>query len=164
MSRIEIGVVSRPHGVRGELRVHLHNSDSTAFDVVDGVFVHGTRYELASARLVKGAVLVRLEGVDDRNQAEAMVGAGVEVLRDELELEEDDVLLDDLLGCNLLLEDGSSWGTVAEVITGAQDRLVVHDGEVERHLPLVDAFVLDIDVDNKKIVVAPPEELPEWER
>lgn len=164
MSRIEIGVVSRPHGVRGELRVHLHNSDSTAFDVVDGVFVRGTRYALESARIVKGAALLRLEGVSDRNQAEGMVGAPIEVLREELELDDGDVLLDDLLGCTLQREDGTSWGEVAEVIAGVQDLLVVHQGEIGRYLPLVDVFVLDIDLDKKLVIVAPPEDLPEWER
>lgn len=164
MTRVKIGVVSRPHGVRGELRVHLHNADSTAFDVVDGVFVGATHYKLASARLVKGAALLRLEGLEDRNGAERLVGSDVEVLRDELELDEDEVLLDDLVSCSLKLEDGTDWGQVAEVIQGVQDLLVIHDGDMERYLPLVDAFVLDIDLESKSIVVAPPEDLPEWER
>ncbi len=164
MSRVKIGVVSRPHGVRGELRLHLYNSDSTAFDVVDGVFLAGTHYALESARMVKGAALIRLEGIADRNQAEALVGSELEVLRDELELDPEEVLLDDLVGCQLRLEDGSDWGRVAEVVVGVQDLLVVHMGDLERYLPLVDAFVLDIDLEKKTILVAPPEELPEWER
>ncbi len=164
MSRVKVGVVSRPHGVRGELRVHLYNSESTAFDVVDAVWIGDSQYQIESARLVKGAVLLRLEGVIDRNQAEDLQGSVLEVLRDELELESDEVLLDDLVGCQLHLEDGSSWGEVSEVIQGLQDLLVVHAGEIERYLPLVDAFVLDIDLEKKSILVSPPEELPEWER
>lgn len=162
--RVKIGVVSRPHGVRGELRVHLYNSESTAFDVVDGVFLKGTQFKLESARLVKGAALIRLEGIDNRDKAQNLVGVDLEVLRDELELDEGEVLLDELVGCALHLDDGSDWGEVVEVISGVQDLLVVHAGEVERYLPLVDAFVLDVDLDEKKILVAPPEELPEWER
>ena len=164
MSRVKIGVISRPHGVRGELRVHLYNSDSKAFELVEGVFLQGVSHTLESARLVKGAALIRLEGIMDRNQAEALVGCEIEVLREELELDEDEVLLDDLVGCTLRLEDGSDWGRVAEVIAGVQDLLVVHAGEIERYLPLVDAFVLAIDLEAKSILVAPPEELPEWER
>ena len=164
MTRVKIGVVSRPHGVRGELRIHLYNSESTAFDVVDDVFLRGKQYQLESARIVKGAALIRLQGIADRDKAQSLVGEDVEVLRDELELDEDEVLLDELVGCALRLDDGSSWGEVVAVIAGVQDLLVVHAGEVERYLPLVDAFVLDVDLDKKSILVAPPEELPEWER
>lgn len=133
-------------------------------DVVDGVFIGEKLYKLESARLVKGAALLRLEGVADRDQAERLVGSDVEVLRDELELDEDEVLLEEIVGCAVQLEDGSGWGQVAEVLQGVQDLLVIHDGDMERYLPLVDAFVVDIDLDQKTIVVAPPEELPEWER
>lgn len=161
--RIEIGIVSRPHGVRGELRVRLHNPESTALDVVDDIFVGGTRYGLASARRVKGGALIRLQGLDNRDQVEELAGTAIEVLRDQLELEEDDVLLEDLRGCKVELEDGSPWGEVVEVVAGIQDLLVVHDGPIERYLPLVEAFVRDIDLEAHKIVVAPPEELPEWE-
>ncbi len=146
------------------MRVHLHNSESTAFDVVDEVFVGGELFRLASARLVKGGALVRLEGIDDRDQVEAIVGKPVEVARDSLELDEDDVLLVELIGCALELEDGSAWGTIVDVHTGVQDRLVIHDGPLERYLPLVDAFVLRIDRQAKRVLVAPPEDLPEWTR
>ena len=41
MDRVEIGVVARPHGVRGELRVHLHNPESTALDAAEEVWIGG---------------------------------------------------------------------------------------------------------------------------
>lgn len=164
MERVEIGVVARPHGVRGELRIHLYNPESTAFDVVDEIFVGDTCYALTSARTVKGGALVRLDKVDSRNLAEALLGKPVMVLRDSLELDEDDVLLDELIGCQVELEDGTSYGEIAAVHTGVQDRLVIHDGNLERYLPLVDVFVLKVDRKARRVVVAPPEDLPEWER
>ena len=144
--------------------MHLHNPASTAFDVVDDVFVGGKAFVLTGARIVKGAALIRLDGIASRDDAEAICGKPVEVLRDQLELDEEDVLLEDLVGCRLELASGDSWGEVAEVIAGSQDRLVIHDGDMERELPLVDAFVLSIDLEAGVIVVAPPPELPEWER
>ncbi len=164
MNRVEIGAVSRPHGVRGELRVHLYNPDSTALDVVTEVYIAGTPYAITSARLVKGGALLRVEGICDRDQAEALTKAPIEVLRDELELEEDDVLLDEFVGCQLLLKDGSEWGQVVEVLPGVQDLLVIHQGEIERYLPLVEEFLVKLDMEAQQIVVAPPADLPEWER
>jgi len=167
-SLVEIGMIARPHGVRGELRVRLHNADSTALDVVDEILVDGQLLTIAGARRVRGGALVRLVGIDDRNAAERLSGKRVQVPRDQLELEDDDLLLSDFLGCALKLQDGSDWGTIVDVIAGSQDLLVIHDmvleKAVERYLPLVDAFLVDVDLESKIVVVAPPEELPEWER
>lgn len=163
-SQVEIGVIARPHGVRGELRVHLHNPESTALDVVMDLVVGGRSYEITSARMVKGGGLVRLKDVEDRTAAEFLVGKPVVVLRDQLELDDEDQLLSDFLGCELTLMDGTPWGRVVEVVAGTQDRMVIHDGDIERYLPLVDVFLHSIDLEAKQIVVDPPEDLPEWER
>ncbi|MCP4443747.1 MAG: 16S rRNA processing protein RimM [Myxococcales bacterium] len=162
--QVEIGIVARPHGVRGELRVHLHNPESTAIDVVAAIFVGERGYEIAKTRIVKGAALVCLKGLDDRDAAQLLVGKPVSVLRNELELEDDELLLSDFLGCELSLPDGSPWGKVVEVVAGTQDRLVIHQGDIERYLPLVDVFIQSFDLKGKSAIVTPPEELPEWER
>tara|TARA_R110002096_G_scaffold299503_6_gene494203 strand:+ start:104255 stop:104776 length:522 start_codon:yes stop_codon:yes gene_type:complete len=164
ISQVEIGVIARPHGVRGELRVHLHNSESTALDVVMDLHIEGRSYAITSARMVKGGSLVRLKDVDDRTAAELLVGKKVLVPRDQLELDDDDQLLSDFLGCELTLVDGTPWGTIVEIVAGTQDRMVIHDGDIERYLPLHDVFLKSIDIKAKKIVVDPPEGLPEWER
>jgi 16S rRNA processing protein RimM len=153
VDRVEIGAVARAHGVRGELRVVLHNPTSTALDGVDAVFVGERELALESARPVAGgAYLV---------QAEALRGAPVAVARADLPLADDEVLLVDLVGCRVELADGTSWGVIAAVETGPQDRLVIHSGDVERQLPVTDAFLIDIDLDARRVVVDPPEGLPE---
>lgn len=163
MHEVEIGVIARPHGVRGEMRVHLHNADSTALEIVSEVILKGISYSVVSARLVRGGALLKVEDVIDRDQAEALVGAPLAVKRTELELEEDDVLLDELVGCATQLASGEPWGEIVEVVSGVQDRLVIHQGGTERYLPLVDAFVVNIDLEAKVVVLAPPLDLPEWD-
>jgi 16S rRNA processing protein RimM len=82
-----------------------------------------------------------------------------------LQLDEEDVLLADLIGCTVRRPDGSTWGTVAHVHSHEfQDMLVIHDGEIERLLPLVDEFVTQIDLDERVVHVDPPEGLPESKR
>lgn len=158
---LEIGYVARPHGVRGELRVVTHDPDSTTLLAVDEVQIGGVAYRVAQARQVQGAFLVRLVGLGDRNQAEGLRGKVLAVDRALIPLEEGEVFLADLVGCAVVREDGSPYGIVAAVETGAQDRLVIHDGDVERLLPLVSAFVVDVDLEAGRVVVAPPEDLPE---
>jgi len=105
---------------------------------------------------------VQLEGVVTRNDAEALRGARVEVAREDLGLEDEDVLLSDLVGCKVFLPDGTPWGEVAAIDAGpGQDRLVIHDRGVERLVPLVDVFVSKIDLDARTVTVDPPEGTPE---
>ena len=67
----------------------------------------------------------------------------------------------DLVGCQTVLPDGAPWGEIVAVEVGPQDRLVVHHEGVERHLPAVDAFLVEVDVAAGRVVVDPPEGLPE---
>ncbi len=158
--RVEVGYVARAHGVRGELRVVLHNQESRAFESARRVAVGGEVYDLARARPVDGAVLLSLTGLDDREAAQALRGAVVEVDRDDLPTGDDELLLVDLVGLSVELADGSPWGEVVAVEPGPQDRLVIHDGELERLLPLVDDLIVNLDVNGGRIVVDPPEGWP----
>lgn len=161
---LEIGYVARPHGVRGELRVVPHDPASTTLLDVDEIAIGGVAYKVEQARPVKGAILVRLAGLSDRNRAELLRGQPVTVARELIPIDEDEIFVADLVGCAVVREDGSPYGTIAAIETGFQDRLVIHDGEIERLLPLVPAFVVDVDLDAREVVVAPPEELPETRR
>jgi 16S rRNA processing protein RimM len=161
---LEIGYVARPHGVRGELRVVTHDPESETLLDVDSVRIGGVDYAIEQARAVQGAFLLRLAGVGDRNRAELLRGQRVAVDRAEIPLDEGEVFLADLVGCEVVLEDGRGYGTIAAVETGPQDRLVIHDGDVERLLPLVPEFVRDVDLEAGRVTVAPPEDLPESPR
>ncbi len=159
--RLEIGGIARAHGIRGEVVVHTHDPDSVILGNIDSIWVGGALKKIVKARGTHHGWLVALEGVATRNDAELLKGLVVEVDRTLLDMEEGDVLLDDLIGCEVRLVDGRPWGKVASIELGHHDLLVIHDGEVERMLPLVDQFVTHIDVAAGIITVDPPEGLPE---
>lgn len=164
-SRIEIGGVARAHGIRGEVVIITHDPDSATLGAVSSIFVGGVERKILQARDTQRGWLVALEGVITRNDAEALRGKPVEVDRAVLELADEDVLLDDLIDCEVRLPDGTPWGRVAEIMAGThQDLLVIHDGDIERLLPLVDQFVANIDLDAGVVTVTPPEDLPESKR
>jgi ribosomal 30S subunit maturation factor RimM len=52
---------------------------------------------------------------------------------------------------------------VVAIEVGLQDRLVIHDvdARIERLLPVVDAFLADIDLDAAVITITPPDGIPE---
>jgi 16S rRNA processing protein RimM len=161
-ARVEIGGVARAHGIRGEIVIVTHDPDSETLGKVESIYVGGTERKITQARDTQRGWLIALDGITTRNDAEALQGKVVEIDRDMLALDDDDILLDDMIGCEVRLADGTPWGTVHAVDPGShQDILVIHAGEVERLLPIVDLFVKSIDIDEGVIVVDPPEGLPE---
>lgn len=162
--RIEIGRIARAHGIRGEVVIITRDADFDVLDEVDTLWIAGAPRRVLGARSTHRGWLVQLEAVATRNDAEALRGLAVELDRDALGLDEDEVLLDDLIGCRVQRVDGTPWGTIAAVEGGMQERLVIHDGDVERQLPLVDEFVTSIDLEAGVVTVDPPDGLPEYKR
>ncbi len=163
-SNIEVGYVARPHGVAGELRVVTHDPGSETLSAVAEVYLNGERFDVAKARRVNGAYLLRLSGVNDRNRADELRGSTVAVDREAVPLDEGEVLLADVVGCRVVLTDETPWGEVARVDVGPQDRLIIHDGDIERMVPFVPELVVSIDLEQGVVVVDPPEGMPEAKR
>ncbi len=161
-ARVEIGGVARAHGIRGEIVIITHDPDSKTLGGMERVFVDGVERKITGARDTQRGWLVQLEGVVTRNDAEALRGKRVEVDREDLDLDDDDVLLGDMIGCKVVLPDGTPWGEVAAIdAASAQNLLVIHDNGIERLVPLVDVFVTKIDLDARVVTVDPPEGTPE---
>lgn len=161
--RIEIGGIARAHGIKGEVVIITHDPDSETLAKVASIFIDGVAHVVESARNTpQRGWLVKLGDVHTRNDAEALQGKQVEVDRTALDLAEDDIVLDDLVGCEVRLADGTPWGMVdaIDVANPHQALLVIIDGELERLLPLVDQFVTNIDLAAGVVTVDPPEDLP----
>jgi 16S rRNA processing protein RimM len=159
--RIEIGGIAKAHGIRGEVVVVLHDPESTALDGAEALWVNGRLCPVENVRPGPHGWLVKLATCPDRNAAELLRGATIEIDRAELELEDGEVLLDDMIGCKVQKVDGTPWGEIVGIDLGFQDRLVIQDGDVERQLPLVDAFVVGVDIEAGIVTVDPPDGLPE---
>jgi len=162
--RIEIGRIARVHGIRGEVVIATHDRESDLLDRLSTLWIGGVARGVARARNTPRGWLVQLAEIATRSEAEVLRGQAVEVDRAALDLDEDDVLLDDLIGCRVQRVDGTPWGTIAAIEGGMQDRLVIHDGDIERQLPLVDEFVTAIDLEAGVVTVDPPDGLPEHKR
>lgn len=168
-----MGHCGRAHGVRGEIKVFPETDDPQRLVKLKRVFVGSTRqqaseYAVKQARLqpLKGRVLVllKLDGINDREAAEALRNEAVYALLDELPpLKEGEVFLHDLIGLTVV-EQGNSFplGVVVDVLDGAQNLIVVsRDGQPNVLIPDVPEFVLSVDLSGKQIVVDLPEGLIE---
>lgn len=105
-----------------------------------------------------------LEGISTRNDAEALVGTQFVIpLADRRRLDDGEWWIEDLVGCVVVDRDGTTIGSVADVIVGAaQDRLAVTtaDGSLGE-IPFVDQLVPVVDIPGRRIVVDLPEGLIE---
>jgi 16S rRNA processing protein RimM len=169
---LALGVIARPHGVRGEVRVAMYNPGSTALEDLERIYLAGPNggapapYDVVSVRATNDAVLLTLENVTDRDAALALRGREVLVDRRDLApLAEDELYVGDLVGCEVVTSAGSPLGRIAEVLdVGPHPLLVIHDGDLERLLPYVPVFVAQVDLAARRVVVDPPEGLPQERR
>src|SRR5262249_14303445 len=99
--------------------------------------------------------LLELEGVTTREAADALRGAEIEIARDDLPMEEGEYLVGDLIGCEAVDPAGRSLGQVKSVFfNGAQDVLVISD---DLMIPLVDEWIVAVDLEARRITVEPPD-------
>ena len=162
-SRICVGVIVGVHGLRGLLRVKSFTAEPTDIAVY-GPLVDATgarQYTLKVTGSAKGVLLARIDGIDDRNSAEALKGMELFIARDALpQTEEDEFYHTDLIGLQAVFADGTVYGTVRalhEFGAGDMIEFTLEVGGVSV-LPFTRAVIPEIDLVNGRITVEPPTE------
>lgn len=164
-SRVVLGVITGPHGIRGEVKLKSFTADPRAIATY-GPLGLGDTGRQAKVRALKpqGDLLIAsLEGIADRNAAEALKGVELHVARSALPAAEADELYQaDLIGLPVFLPNGDAVGTVVSIPNyGAGDLLeIAMPGRRQTVLvPFVEAMVPTVDTEAGRIVIDPPEGL-----
>lgn len=161
---IEVGRVVRAHGVRGGLLVRPASEGSDVLLLVPAVELdHAGRRErrkVTSARPQGKGILLQLEGVTDRNGAEALAGAGLWLREDELPPpEEGEYYVADLMGLSVVTPSGEPRGRVVDLESSpAQDWLVVERDGARLLIPFTEGLV-EVEFEAGRVVVDGPEDL-----
>jgi 16S rRNA processing protein RimM len=127
-ARLEIGRVGKAHGLRGEVVVHAITNQPDRFLPGTAVEVNGVEHTIETCRPHQDRWLVRFDGVDDRDGAEALRGAVVtaESLGDAPDGE---VWVHDMIGADVVDQHGTTVGRVASIEANpAHDLLVLESG------------------------------------
>jgi 16S rRNA processing protein RimM len=158
---VVIGVAVAPHGVRGTLRVRPAGSGRHLREGSEPV-VGGRRRRILRVRQTPKGFLIDFEGIDGREQAQALTGRELLLDRSELDAPEpDEFYVGDLVGLVAVTRSGEALGTVLETFeTGAHEVLVIRgSGPVAEHLvPFTLEHVPEVDLEEGRLVVRPPEE------
>jgi 16S rRNA processing protein RimM len=162
---VVVGVVGRPHGLRGELLLRPYNTRGSALGRARTLILDRDgarrRFAVESQRPARDTVIVKLAGVDDRDAAAALTLSLVRLPRAELPpLGPGEFYVEDVTGCAVTGEDGAPLGVaIGTFWNGAHDVMTVvdepgPDGKpIERMIPLVPDFVLAVDVPGRTIQV-----------
>ena len=125
---LEIGRITRPHGVRGELSVLLTSNRTERLDPGSVLETPNGPLEVRSSRPHKGGWLVWFVGVDHRDQAEALRNV---VLSAEPIDDPDELWVHELIGATVIDQDGVAQGTVVRVLDNpASDLLELDSGSL----------------------------------
>ncbi len=155
---LAVGRVLRPHGVRGELRVEILTDYPERIASLRTLYVGANHhpYAVTGVRFHQSVMLLTLDGCADRDTADTLRGALVEIaIEDAVPLEDDEYYHFQVIGMQVESDEGEVLGEVVEVIEapGANDVFIVHGTRGEILIPVIEDVVLDLDREARTIRV-----------
>lgn len=156
MDLFKLGKITSPVGIKGEVRVYSYLDDITRFLDLKKLQIEGESdfRDVERARVDKNTVVIKLSGVDDRNTSESLRNKYLVIPKDMYQLPEDTYFVDDLIGMEVFDEEGNKIGVIDDINQNSiQDLYVINTGSKSFMLPAVGEFILDVDIENKKMVV-----------
>lgn len=163
MENIVLGQIVAPHGVRGDLRIMPLTANVQLFYELDYLLLpDGRRLHIVNARPHKNLILTRVKEVSSIEEAEALRGQKVAVLRKNLpELPEGRYYIGDLLGLPVVDENDAPLGVLKDILqNGSADVYVIQPPQGKEILVAdIPENIRKIDLPGHKIVVC----LPQWD-
>jgi 16S rRNA processing protein RimM len=164
---IFIGAVTRAQGLKGALRVVPYLTETDVYEGLERVVLQQEdrreEHDVRACRCHGRVVILELEGIENRTDAEAYVGTQIYVDRRQLrDLGADEFYKEDVLGLLVMTESGQALGEVIDFIdTGSNDVLVVSGPSKEHLIPLLSSVIKTVDLEARTITVVGLKELYE---
>ena len=157
--RLEVGHIVNTFVIKGEVKVTPFTDDINRFDDLKKVYVKTRKedklYKVENVRYHKNMVLLKLEGIENPEQAELLKNSYLEIDReDAIPLKEGQYFIVDLIGLDVYTDEGNLLGKVDDIYnTGANDIYVVKD-ELGKQvlLPGIKEVIKEVKLDDKIIV------------
>lgn len=158
---ILIGLISKPHGIFGEVKVKVLTDFPSRFQNIRRVFMVLKDGEIKNiaiekTKILNSTVLIKFQDINSIQEVKAIIGSEIAVLKEEcIKLPQDSYYIFDLIGLQVVLSHGEFIGTVEDIeLNSAQDLLIVkslHGNEVM--VPFVKELIPKVSLTDKKIVV-----------
>ena len=158
----------RTRGLKGEIVAELLSDFPERFEHVSTIFGVGSgkkkALELENHWFQNDRIVLKFAGYDDVETAKSLIGLDFALPQSErMKLSENEYYDWELEGCSVVIKDGPTLGIVRGVLrTGGVELLAIEDEGAREHLvPMVDSFVIKIDISRREILIDPPEGLLE---
>lgn len=157
---LRVGVITTTHGLKGEVKVYPTTDDPDRFNELKQVILDtGKEYiplNIESVKFFKKYVILKFKGYDDINHIEKYRGKDLLVTRDQaVKLAKDEYFIYDLIGSEVITDNGARLGTLSEILTtAANDVYIVKTADRKEILiPAINECILDVDTVNRRIKV-----------
>ena len=141
---IEAGEIVSTHGIKGEVKVLPWVDSPDILCEFDRVRISGKEYKIQQCRVQKSCNLVKLEGIDTMDAAQAMRGKVLELYREDID--EDVIFAAELIGMSVIAE-GTEIGKIVEVLDYPGNSVYVVRGKHEYMIPAVKQFIMSTDME-----------------
>ena len=152
MDNVFVGKIVNTRGIKGEIRI-LSDFElkDQVFKVGKTVIINHQEFIIKSYRVHKNFDMITLEGFDDINQVLPFKGLSLFVKRSDLNLDENDYLLEDLIGMKVQVNE-EELGVVEDYNRGQNSLLHISYKDKKYYIPLNETFIEKIDLVNNKIL------------
>ena len=156
----QVGIITSPHGVRGEVKVFPTTDDNKRFKKLKECFIEYNNelmpVKACGCKFFKNMVILKLENFDNMNDVEKFRKCKIFVDREHaVSLDKDEYFVADLLGISVADENGNVLWALEDVIeTGANDVYVVkNESGDEILIPAIKDCILDVNVNERVMIV-----------
>ena len=150
---LEAGKIINTFGIRGEVKLQPWCDSAEFLKPFRTLYIDGKPRAVASSRVHKGMLIVRFADVEDVNGAMALKNKTVYFAREDAKLPKGRFFLTDLIGADVIDEDGKPVGKLTEVLDMPAGRVYMVRGETEHSIPAVPEFILETNVDENYLRV-----------
>lgn len=154
-----IGLVGKPHGVRGEVKIIPLTDDIRRFRRLTYVLIEDKEYKVEFTKLQADRAILKLEGMNSPEDLLGLKEKPVSVHRkDAVKKKKDEYFIDELVGMAVQDEERVAWGEIFDVVqTGANDVYWIKEPK-ELLIPALKAVILKVDVEANLMTIRPPRE------
>lgn len=157
---LKVGVITSPHGVRGEAKVFPTTDDPQRFLDLKEIIIDTKKekktLEITQVKFVKNLVVLKFKGIDDRNEIENMRQMELYVTRDKaVELGENEYFIADLIDLEVASDEEEALGHISDVLQSAANDIYVisKEGQQDILVPAIKECILNVDMENRKMTV-----------
>ena len=147
---IIIGKTVSTHGIKGEIKV-ISDFEYTdkAYVVGNKILINNIEHIISSVRYHKQYILLGIDNLTNINDILEYVGYNIYIAKSDLALDENEYLLSDLVGLNVI-DDGKNIGIVSEIVKGnSSDYIRINN---EFLVPIIPEYIIKVDINNKQII------------